>query len=49
MNLNDAELKKLPFSTLRQIASQLAADIDAGEEDKKPLLETIFIHIAKAK
>lgn len=36
------ELVSLPFTTLSFMAIQLALDIKAGEEEKRPTLEAIF-------
>lgn len=36
------ELKSLPILTLEKFATAAARDIDEGQDDKRPLLETIF-------
>ena len=36
------ELRLLPFPTLERLAMAIARDIDAGEEGKREILETVF-------
>lgn len=43
------ELSALPFPTLAAIAMAAAHDVDAGEEDKRALVETVLEAIRKTK
>lgn len=36
------DLRYLPFHSLRALAISLSRDIDAGERDKRHLLEVVF-------
>lgn len=42
------DLRRAPYQLLRTVAQQLAADIDAGEWEKAPLLEEVFLAIRSA-
>lgn len=44
--IHTRDLIRLPFRTLRKLAEQLSRDIDAGEHDKRTLLERVFNVIA---
>jgi hypothetical protein len=41
--LKSSELKTLPFTTLSVLALAVSQDIEAGDEDKRPLLEQILV------
>lgn len=43
------DLRALPLHTLAAIALAAARDIDAGDEDKRPLLEDVFDAIRRPK
>lgn len=43
------ELSALPFPTLAAIAMAAARDVDAGDEDKRALVETVLKAIRSPK
>ena len=43
------DLRALPLSTLAAIAMAAARDVDAGDEDKRALVETVFEAIRRPK
>lgn len=43
------DLRALPFPTLAAIAMAAARDVDAGDEDKRSLVETVFEAIRRPK
>lgn len=47
--LTTNDLRLLPFTTLKMLALAVARDIDAGADDKRPLLETVFEAIRRLK
>lgn len=47
--INRKDLRALPLHTLAAIAIAAARDVDAGDEDKRPLLETVFEAIRRPK